>query len=85
MDTHRLLRDKEFTAKAASPQPGHTLFDFLAQRLADSFTGLGCRKVLPSAPSLTADGTPTGMPSPAADGRLTAMPSQTPSAFGTHF
>ncbi|MGW3045398.1 hypothetical protein ACWC9T_36430 [Kitasatospora sp. NPDC001159] len=73
VDTQRLLRDEEFTAKAASPQPGRTLFDFLNQRLADSFTGLGCRQFLALAPSPTAGGMPTG------------MPSQTPTAIGTHF
>ncbi|MGW2253446.1 hypothetical protein ACWCXH_25090 [Kitasatospora sp. NPDC001660] len=97
VDAQRFLRDKEFTAKAASPQPGRTLFDFLNQRLADSFTGLGCRQVLAPAPSPTAGGTPTGMPSPTAGetptgmpsptagGTPTVTPSQLPSAFGTHF
>ncbi|MEV7770787.1 hypothetical protein [Kitasatospora sp. NPDC086791] len=85
VDSQRLQRDKEFTAKVASPQPGRTLFDFLNQRLADSFTGLGCQQVLPPAPGPTAGGKPTGMPSATVGGTPPSTPGQLPSSFGTHF
>ncbi|WP_329576443.1 hypothetical protein OG500_03535 [Kitasatospora sp. NBC_01250] len=38
----RIALDRPFTATAASPQAGQSLFDFLSQRLAASLTNLGC-------------------------------------------
>lgn len=56
----RIVLDAPLTAKVASPDPAAatTLFTFLAQRFAGSYTNLGCQKLLnaPSPIQVTVDG-----------------------------
>ncbi|WP_198042207.1 hypothetical protein [Kitasatospora azatica] len=73
LGAQRIRLDRPFTAKAASPQAGQSLFDFLTQRLSASLTSLGCpqatppprpRPSTPGRPSATSTTVPSTAPSP---------------------
>jgi hypothetical protein len=59
----RIKLDQPFTVKAASPQDGQNLFDFLSQRLTASLTNLGCAQ---AAPTMSAPATPSSSASTSA-------------------
>ncbi|WP_280724199.1 hypothetical protein [Kitasatospora sp. MAA4] len=79
----RLNLDRPFTAGAASPQAGRSLFDFLTQRLAASLVGLGCPPTGPTPgptakPTVDPTAEPTAVPSTTATPSGSAMPTSTP-------